>query len=88
MLEANFKARARICEGLYADLGYNYARYTKADGERIKEMHNLNLAVNYRFHKQFSAYIQGDNLLNRNYFSYAGYIARGTNVLLGLEYRF
>lgn len=88
MLEANLKARARICEELYADLGYNYARFTKADGERIKDVHNLNMTVNYRFHKQFNAYIQGDNLLNRKYFSYAGYIARGANVLLGLEYNF
>lgn len=88
MLEANLKARARICEGLYADLGYNYARYTKADGERIKDMHNLNMAVSYQFHKQFRAYIQGDNLLNRKHFSYAGYLSRGANVLLGLEYSF
>jgi outer membrane receptor protein involved in Fe transport len=69
-------------------MGYNYARYTKGDSERIKNMNNLNANVSYKFHKQFNAYIQADNLLNKDYFSYAGYMARGINFLAGVEYNF
>ena len=88
MIEANVKARARLYDGLYFGMGYNYARYTKGDSERIKNMNNLNANVSYKFHKQFNAYIQVDNLLNKNYFSYAGYMARGINFLAGVEYNF
>ena len=88
MIEANLKARARLYDGLYFGLGYNYARYTKGNSERIKDMNNINANISYRFHKQFRAYIQGDNLLNKNYFSYAGYTTRGINFIAGLEYNF
>ena len=88
MIEANIKARARLYDGLYFGLGYNYARYTKGGGERIKDMNNLNVNISYKFHKQFNAYIQADNLLNKKYFSYAGYMAKGINFLAGLEYNF
>ena len=88
MFEANLKARARLYEGLYFGLGYNYARYTKGGKERIKNMNNLNTHISYKFHKQFNAYIQADNLLNKDYFSYAGYMAKGINFLAGVEYNF
>ena len=88
MIEANAKARARIYDGLYMGLGYNYVRYTKGDDGRIKDMNNLNANISYKFHKQFNAYIQADNLLNKKYFSYAGYVTRGINFLAGVEYNF
>ncbi|MBQ5663045.1 MAG: TonB-dependent receptor [Bacteroidaceae bacterium] len=88
MIEANAKARARLYDGLYCGLGYNYVRYTKGDSGRIKDMNNLNANISYKFHKQFNAYIQADNLLNKDYFSYAGYKARGINFLAGVEYDF
>ncbi len=88
MIEANIKARARLYDGLYFGLGYNYARYTKSDGGRIKDMNNLNANISYKFHKQFNAYIQADNMLNKKYFNYAGYIAKGINFLAGVEYNF
>ena len=88
MIEANAKARARLYDGLYFGIGYNYARYTKGGDERIKNMNNLNANISFKFHKQFNAYIQADNLLNKNYFSYAGYMAKGINFLAGVEYEF
>ena len=88
MVEINAQARARLYEGLYFGLGYNYARYTKGGKERIKNMNNLNTHISYKFHKQFNAYIQADNLLNKDYFSYAGYMAKGINFLAGVEYNF
>jgi outer membrane receptor protein involved in Fe transport len=48
----------------------------------------LNANISYKFHKQFNAYVQADNLLNKDYFSYAGYKARGINFLAGIEYDF
>ena len=88
MIEANAKARARLYDGLYFGLGYNFARYTKGDNGRIENMNNLNPNISYKFHKQFNAYIQADNLLNKKYFSYAGYYAKGINFLAGVEYNF
>ena len=88
MIEANLNARARLYDGLYFGLGYNHVRYTKGDGERIKDMSNLNANISYKFHKQFNAYIQADNLFNKKYFSYAGYMANGINFLAGIEYNF
>lgn len=88
ILEASIKARARLYEGLYFGLGYDYARYTKGGAERIKDMNNFNANISYRFHEQFRVYLQGDNLFNQNYFSYAGYKARGLNFIAGLEFNF
>ena len=88
MLQANLKVRARIIDDLYVGAGYNYARYTKDGGERITDMNNLSADVSYKFHKQLRAYVQADNLLNRDYFDYAGYISRGVAVLLGIECNF
>ena len=82
------KARARLYEGLYFGLGYSFARYTKGSNERIENMNNLNANISYRFHKNFRAYIQGDNLMNKSYYSYAGYYARGINFLAGVECNF
>lgn len=87
-LQANMKARVRLYEGLYFGAGYNYARYTKDGGERITDMNNLTADISYKFHKQFSVYLQGYNLLNKDFYNYAGYITRGASVQLGVECNF
>lgn len=88
MAEANVKARARLYEGLYAGIKYEYVRHTKGGSGRMRDTNNLGAEVSYQFHKQFRAYIQGDNLMNRNYYSYAGYLSRGINFTAGVECKF
>ena len=87
-LQANLKTRVRLYEGLYLGAGYNYARYTKDGGERITDMNNLAADISYKFHKQVSVYLQGYNLLNKDFYNYAGYITRGASVQLGVECNF
>lgn len=88
MIETVLKARTRIYEGLYAGLKYEYTRHTKGDDGRIRDTNNLGAEVFYRFNSLLRAYIQGDNLLNKNYYSYAGYLSRGINFTAGVEFNF
>ncbi len=88
MIETSLKARARIFEGLYAGMKYDFIRHTKGDDGRIRDTNNLGAEVYYRFNSLLRAYIQGDNLLNKNYYSYAGYLSRGINFTAGVEFNF
>lgn len=87
-IETSINAHARICEGLYAGISHKFARHTKCDDGRIRDTNNLGAEVFYRFNKMLRAYIQGDNLLNKNYYSYAGYLSRGINFTAGVECNF
>lgn len=88
MIEAGINARARICEGLYAGISHKFARHTECNDGRIRDTNNLSAEVFYRFNKMLRAYIQGNNLLNKNYYSYAGYLSRGVNFTAGVECNF
>ena len=88
MITASLKTEARLYDGLYATIGYTFTGYTKAGSLRKEEMNLLNAKVNYKFHKQFAAYIQGNNLLGSKHHLYPGCEAQGANVLGGISVNF
>ena len=84
----NLNAEVRIIEDLTMRIGYNYAHYTKTDNGRMNDKHNLYARISYQINKRFGAYIQGNNLLNCNYYDYAGYWTRGIRGSLGITANF
>ncbi len=84
----NLNAEVRIIEDLTLRIGYNYAHYTKTDNGRMNDKHNLHARISYQINKRFGAYIQGNNLLNCNYYDYAGYWTRGIRGSLGATVNF
>lgn len=49
---------------------------------------DLNLSAEYQFHKNFSAFIMGDNLLNNKYQTMVGYKVLGAQILGGIKVKF
>lgn len=80
-------AEARLYDGLFLNLGYEFERYTKSDEEpikgRIDNKNNLYARINCRFHERMGVFVRADNLLNSDYFIYPGYAAQGANFVAG-----
>ena len=85
-LELEFGAQARLLDDLYINLGYCFATYKHDTPSKNKN--ELNLRASYKFMDRFSAFVEGNNLLNQEYFKYAGYYEQGINMLLGLSASF
>lgn len=87
IVEAN--AEARLFEGLSLNVAYAFATYANkglfGEAERKKE---LSARLNYKFMERFGAFIEGHNLLDNDYFRYAGYIEPGRSVLFGMSASF
>ncbi len=89
MLTAGLTARARIIEGLYANVGYTFTAYTEGnDDQRIDEKNSLEARISYRLHRQINIFVQGNNILNSEYEIYPGYVAQGANVMVGAAINF
>ncbi len=88
MLTANLKAQARLFDTLYTTLGYTFTKYTEGGGIDIDNMNSFNVKVDYRFHKEISAYLQGINLLDSNYPAYPGYYHQGIAIIAGVSVNF
>lgn len=88
VINIDINAEARICKELFANAGYTFTRYTKDNKHRIKNKNNLVAKLQYKFHEQFEAFIQGDNLLCSKYEIYPGYTAQGINFIIGASARF
>ncbi len=56
--------------------------------EKLNDIFDLNLKVDYRFSEAFSAFVQLNNILGKNYQRYMYYPVKGTNVLVGVSYTF
>ena len=84
--ELNLAAEARMLDDFYVTLAYNFATY----GHDVPSLNKneLNLRTSYKMKERFGAYIEGNNLLNRKYFKYAGYYNQGINILFGLSASF
>lgn len=82
-------AEARVIEHLTMRVGYTFTRYTKGGTlGRINDKNDLYARISYQINKRFGAYIQGNNLLNCNYYDYAGYWTRGIRGSLGATVNF
>ncbi len=89
MLTAGIKARARIIEGLYANIGYTFTNYTSGNDDlKIEDRNYLEARVSYCLHKQLNIFLQGNNLLNCEYEMYPGCIAQGINAMIGASINF
>ncbi|MBR6648959.1 MAG: hypothetical protein IKL29_06245 [Bacteroidaceae bacterium] len=88
MIQAGVRAEARLYDGLFATIGYTFTGYTKANNVRNEEMNLLNAKINYKFHKQMAAYIEGNNLLSSEHQLFPGCEAQSANVLVGVSVDF
>lgn len=85
-VEVELGAQARLLDDFYVNLGYCFATY--GHDNLSKNKNELNLRASYRFLNRYSAFVEGNNLLNQEYFKYAGYYEQGINMLLGLSASF
>lgn len=86
---ANAKIEVTPIKNLAIRIGYNYTRYSKGEtGKRISDKHDLYARASYTINRYFGAFIQGNNLLNDQYYEYAGYYARGIRGMLGATVNF
>lgn len=58
------------------------------DFRKLPAYFDLNLSAEYLFHKNFSAFLMGDNLLNKNYEIFQGYKVLGAQITGGVKFRF
>lgn len=85
-ITVDLNAEARIFDGLYANIGYTFTRYTKSDDEpkgRISNKSDLHAKISYKFLNRFEAFALGNNLLGSDYQLYPGYFAQGANFVIG-----
>ncbi len=82
----------RPIKALAVNLGYKYVQRAKTREQefnfRIDPVNNLYAGVSYDIYKGFSAYVEMDNILNRQYSYYYNYPAEKLNFLAGISYRF
>lgn len=89
MLTAGIKARARIIEGLYANVGYTFTGYTSGNDDiKIEDKSYLEARISYRLHKQLNLFLQGNNLLDCEYELYPRCLAQGANAMVGASINF
>ena len=55
---------------------------------KLNGINDLNLKIDYLFSKQFSAFIEANNIFGKKYQRYLYYSNKGINVLAGLTYSF
>lgn len=84
--ELGLNAESRFLDDFYITLAYNFATY--GNDTPSKNKNELNLRTSYKFMDRIGAFIEGNNLLNREYVKYAGYYEQGINILLGLSATF
>lgn len=70
--------------------GFTPDQYTSAENknEKVGGFADLNLSAEYKFHKNFSIFALGNNLLNTKYQNYLGYKVLGAQFLGGVKISF
>lgn len=61
---------------------------TENTNDKVGGYADLNLSAEYKFHKNFSIFATGNNLLNSNYQTYKGYKVLGAQILGGVKITF
>jgi len=61
---------------------------TENRNDKVGGYADLNLSAEYKFHKNFSIFAIGNNLLNSNYQTYKGYKVLGAQILGGVKITF
>lgn len=84
-MELNFKANAKVMEGLNIKLGYDYV---KRKGDNVDPINNLSIGATYALLKDISIFMDVNNLLNKQYYYENAYPAEKLNILGGLTFRF
>lgn len=94
--ELNFRAEARVMEGLKINASYEYVQRkkyaaTKEDvsyHEDLGNISNLSVGADYLFLKNLTVFGRVNNLLNKQYYYESGYPTEKLNVLFGLALEF
>ncbi|WP_379963255.1 TonB-dependent receptor [Epilithonimonas sp. UC225_85] len=70
--------------------GFNPNVYTSTENrnEKVGGYADINLSAEYKFHKNFSIFALGNNLLGAKYQNYLGYKVLGAQVLAGVKITF
>jgi outer membrane cobalamin receptor len=88
-ITCNVNAELKFFGDLTVNAGYNFTQFTKSEeGKRVNFKNDVNLRLSYRITPRLGVYIQGHNLLNDNYYEYAGYETLGARGLLGVTANF
>lgn len=85
----DLNAEVRPLKDLSVRVGYNFTQYTS--GENVGRLHNKNdlyMRASYKINDRFGAFVQGNNLLDNDYFDYAGYETRGIRCMAGATMNF
>lgn len=96
-MELDFRAEAKVFEGLRVQAGYHYVQRREyltrgANGDLadtgLGNISDLSVGATYRFWKEVAVFGRVNNLLNKQYYTDYGYPAQKLNVLFGLSCRF
>lgn len=88
MLSVALNAEARLYDGLYANIGYTFERYTEGEEARNENKNELDARIRYQINKQIGVFVTGNNLLGSDHCVYPGYIAQGAYVTGGASIGF
>lgn len=73
----------RLCNYLYTTISYQSAYY-----KDLKSKQNISLRVDWDITENIAAYMALDNILNREYYDFAGYQHHKFSAMLGVLFRF
>jgi hypothetical protein len=93
--DLTFAARFTYKEKIFTEIEYNYIGKRDAKNSNdpanpyvLKAVNDLNLKIEYKYSKTFSAYLHFYNLLSQKYYLWNQYPCEKINFLLGLTYKF
>lgn len=89
IFEGKTQISVRPFSPMLIQLGYQYTSRKKlTGGKRMDPVNNLYLSGNYDLFKGISVYARINNLLNKNYQYYWGYMNEGINFVGGVSFQF
>ncbi|MFN6943953.1 MAG: hypothetical protein ACK4ND_03330 [Cytophagaceae bacterium] len=73
---------------IYYISGISARNFTTGQTFDLPSIVDMNVKIDYRFSPLFSAFVEANNILSKNYQRYLYYPVRGVNILGGLTYSF